>query len=70
MELGDFLFGDSRVPWNSMEYPMEVQGNMVLNKITILKILGIPWNKVIFHLATPDFHGIPWNIPWNSMEHL
>ena len=25
MELGDFLFGDSRVSWNSMEYPVEVQ---------------------------------------------
>ena len=28
MELDDFLFVDSRVPWNSMEYPLEVQGNM------------------------------------------
>ena len=31
MDLGDFfydfLFGDSRVPWNSMEYSLEVQGN-------------------------------------------
>ena len=25
MELGDFLFGDSRVPWNSMEYLLEIQ---------------------------------------------
>ena len=43
-ELGDFLFVDSRVPWNSMEYPMEVQGNMILNKMTISKFHGIPWN--------------------------
>ena len=44
MELGDLLFGDSRVPWNSMEYPMVVQGNMVLNKMTISKFHGNPWN--------------------------
>ena len=25
MEVGDFLFGHSRFPWNSMEYPFEVQ---------------------------------------------
>ena len=23
---------------------------------------------MIFHLAAPKFHGIPWNITWNSME--
>ena len=42
MELGDFLFGDSRVQWNSMEYPMEVHGNMVLIKMTISKFHGVP----------------------------
>ena len=68
MDLGDFLFGDSRVPWNSVEYPMQVQGSIVLIKMTISKFHGIPWNKVIFHLAAPNFHGIPWNIPWNSMK--
>ena len=70
MELGVFLFGDSRVPWNSMEYPMEVQGNMVLNKMTISKFHGIPWNLLIFHFAAPELLGIQWNILWNSMEHL
>ena len=44
MELGDFLFGDSRVPQNSMVYPIEVQDNMVLIKMTISKFHGIPWN--------------------------
>ena len=63
--LSDFLFGTSRVPWNSMEYHTEVQGNMVLNKMTIPKFHGIPLNQVIFHLAAPNFHGIPRNIPWN-----
>ena len=28
----------------------------------------IPWNIVIFDLAAAEFHGIPWNITWNSME--
>ena len=53
-----------------MEHSMEVQGNMVLNKMTISKFHEIPWNLVIFHLAAPEFHGIPWNIPWNSMERM
>ena len=44
MEIGDFLFGDSRVPWNSMEYHMEFLGNIALNKMTISKFHGIPWN--------------------------
>ena len=81
IELGDFLFGDSRVPRNFMVYPIEVQDNMILIKMTISKFHGIPWNLVIFHLAAPEFHGIPWNsmelgnspfggprVPWNSME--
>ena len=67
MELGDFLFGDSRVPCNSMEYSMQVKGNMEFFKMTISKFHGIPKKKVIFHLAAPEFHGIPWNIPWNSV---
>ena len=54
MELGDFLFGHSRVPRNSMVHPIEV----------ISKSHGIPWNWVILHLAAPEFHGIS----WNSME--
>ena len=59
MELGEFFIWPLyRVPRNSMVYPMEVQGSMALNKMTISKFHGIPWNKVIFHLAAPDFHGI------------
>ena len=40
MELSDNSFGGTKVPWNSMEYSMEVQGNMVLNKMTISKFHG------------------------------
>ena len=29
---------------------------------------GIPLNFVTPDLAAAEFHGIPWNIPWNSME--
>ena len=65
-----FWFGDSRVPCHSMEYSMQVNGSMVLIKMTISKFQGIPWNLVIFHLAATEFHAIPWNIPWNSMEPL
>ena len=66
-----FLFGDYRVPWNFMEYPMEVQDNMVLKKMRISKFHRIPYTYLmIFHLAAPFLNGIPWNIPWNSMEQL
>ena len=44
-----------------MEYPMQVQGNMVLIKMTVSKFHGIPWNSVMFHLAAPEFL-------YNSME--
>ena len=78
------LFGDSRVPWNSMDYPLQVKGNMVLIEMTFSKFHGIPWNWVIFHLAhqsSMEFHGIRWNlviahlvalefhgIPWNFVS--
>ena len=64
MELGDFLFGHSRVPRNSIVYPIDVRDNTVLIKMTISKFHGIPWNWVILHLAAPEFH----EISWNSME--
>ena len=45
MELGwFFIWPLYRVPRNSMVYPMEVQGSMTLNKKTIWKFHGIPWN--------------------------
>ena len=67
MDLGDFfydfLFGDSRVPWN-IPWKSRVTGH----KMTISKFPGIPWNYLIQDLAAPKFHVIPWNVPWNSME--
>ena len=42
------------VPWNSMEHCMEFHGTLV------------PPNDI--SLCSMEFHGIPWNIPWNSME--
>ena len=66
MELSDNSFGGTRVPWNSMEYSMEFHGTPMSFEMAPSLFHGIPWNSVIFYLATPDFHGIPWNIPWKS----
>ena len=53
-----------------MEYPMQVQGNMVGNKMTISKFHGIPWNSM--ERGDSPFGGtrVPWNfvylhVPWN-----
>ena len=55
----DFLFGDSRVPWNSVEYSLEVQGNRSQNDN-----LKVPWNCM--ELSDTSFGGT--KVPWNSME--
>ena len=68
MELGDFFIWPLyRVPRNSMVYPMEVQGSMTLNKMTISKFHG---NSM--ELNDISFGGtrLPWNIAWISMEHV
>ena len=64
MELGGIRYGESRVPWSSMEYSMGDQENLRLIEITS-KFHGIPWNPVVFDLAALEFYGIPWSIPWN-----
>ena len=58
MELGDVLFADSRFPWNSVEY---AEYATVYSKET-------HGAQIYFKMATQDFHGISWNIPWTSME--
>ena len=71
MELGDFLFGYTRVPWNSMEYPMEAQGNMVLNKeLSDISFGGtkVPRNSMEYSM---EFNGTKLYFIWwyqSSME--
>ena len=60
MELSDISFGDTKVPWNSMEYYMEFHG-------TKLYLIWRYQSSMEFHGI---FHEIPWNIPWNSMQYL
>ena len=55
-----FLFVDSKLALNFMEYPMEALGNMVLNKMTISM-----WYFVWRHQSSMEFHGIFHGIPWN-----
>ena len=75
MELGDFLFGHSRVPRNSMVYPIEVQDNMVLIK---MEFHGTEWYCIWRHQNSMEFHGIRWKlgdspfggpiVPWNFVS--
>ena len=53
---------------SSMEYSMEVQGNLMSIKEIISKFHGIPRNCVTSDLAAAELHGIPWNILLNSMD--
>ena len=57
------LFGDSRVPWHSVEYSLEDQVKRSWNDN-----LKAPWNSK--ELSDTSFGGtkVPWNVPWNSME--
>ena len=53
------------VPWNSMEYSMEFHGTLVPpNEISL--------SSMEFHgplrLSIPCYPGLPWDIPWKSME--
>ena len=62
-----------RVAWHWIQWQsqssMEFHGTCVIWNGALL----IPWNPMdlgdffmILHLATPEFRGIPWNIPWKS----
>ena len=68
MELGDFLFGDCRVPWNSMEYPVGVQPGQNAIKWQSQSSMGFHGTKWYFiwrHQSSMEFHGMFPGIPWN-----
>ena len=52
MELNDTSFGDTKVPWNSMECSMEFHGTK--------------WYVIWRHQSSMEFHGIFHGIPWNT----
>ena len=57
------------IPWICMGYSMEFHGN--LQSPNKKKSPSFKWfhgiRRAPFQM-TQVFHGIPWNIPWNSME--
>ena len=67
MEFHGIFYG---IPWNTCVIWNGIFHGIPWNICVIWKGAGISWNSMIFHLAVPECHGIPWNISWNSMEHL
>ena len=70
MELGDSVFGGTRVPWNSTKYSMEFHGISLHSKFH--ETIIIPWNSMEYVTWVWGFHGIPWNLlmEQSSMELL
>ena len=68
MELADFLFGDSRVPWNSMEYPMSKVTWFWLKwqSQSSMEFHGTKWYFIWRPQGSMEFHGIFNGIPWNT----
>ena len=57
-------------PWTSMGYSMEFHGHLKSpNKKSPISMGFHGIRRAPFQM-TQIFHGIPWNIPWNSMELL
>ena len=58
----------SLVTWNSMEYSMEFHGTLVPpNAISLGSKVFHGTLRLSFY-SIPCYPGLPWNIPWNSME--
>ena len=59
------------LPWTFMGYSMKFHGT--LESPNKKKSSSSKWLNEIRRASfqmTQGFHGIPWNIPWNSMKHL
>ena len=54
----DFLWIDHEIPWNSIEWPNKKSPSS----------MGFHGSRSAPLQMAQVFHGIPWNIPWNSME--
>ena len=62
------LSNDTSVPWNSMEYSMEFHGTSVRpNEISLISMEFHGTLRLSFY-SIPCYPGLPWDIPWNSME--
>ena len=54
--------------WTSKSYSMEFQGTLELSNKKSPSSMGFHGIRRAPLQMTQIFHGIPWNIPWNSME--
>ena len=55
-------------PWTSMKYSIELHGTMESPNKKSPSSMGLHGIRRTSYQITQVFHGIPWNIPWNSME--
>ena len=68
MELWHWHFMAFYPGWTSKSYSMEFQGTLELSNKKSPSSMGFHGIKRAPLQMTQIFHGIPWNIPWNSME--
>ena len=59
---------NTMLPWTSMGYSMEFHGTLESTNKKSPSSMGFHGNRRTPFQMTQVFHGIPWNIPWNSME--
>ena len=65
MELWDFNLFKTMLPWTHMGYCMELWSCQIKKTPSSMGFHGI--RRAPFEM-TQVFHGIPWNIPWNSKK--
>ena len=68
MELWDCHFMAFYPGWTSKGYSMEFHGNLESPNKKSPSSMGFHGIRRAPLQMTQVFHGIPWNIPWNSME--
>ena len=68
MELWHCLFVAFYPGWTSKWYSMEFRGTLESSNKKSPSSMGFHGIKRAPLQMTQIFHGIPWNIPWNSME--
>ena len=64
------LFPKYRVPLDFHGIIHGIPWNFCITKSNVTEFHGIPWNFQSYILLNIGSFGIPWNIPWNSMELL
>ena len=68
MEFWDCRVIQCHTTWTSMGYSMEFRGKLASPNKKSPRSMGFRGIRRAPLQMTQVFHGIPWNIPWNSME--